>query len=427
MQKALLTALAGTLAGGSLLAQIDPLAMPITNPVVALPELGAVHVGGTGIGQIHFVPDGAGAYIGTVTADTAANGWECWTITWAGPGNNIVKTTHADHLNGPGDEFQMGMSRDGLVVVLDAGAGNVNSGGVNTAIYATRTAIGTAFGPGAVITGVPAGYIDPVLASCDIDGDGTDEEVLYWAAPSGDINVGLFDRTSGAVTGQVVGFPFDTSNATAQFNHSPFIVYDSTGSGFAGGFSLYDSASGSDHFGFPGTAVGLFPNSSIPGSGGPGMARKIYENGTVWDANPTAVMGTIFGATAPGGYTDPQRIDTMFSCGASYSAATGGTASFRSVLSMDRAGAVGTAAVNIGFDTGSPFPTSALYTPGLGNVTVAPLLSFGGALSLGEVNITITLPPAPVLLGFAFACQTVCLDVFSSELTAGGQVAMEWR
>ena len=123
----------------------------------AIPQTSPAQISGLGIsigsevGAIDVIPqydaggNNVGPYLIAATAKfPGSGGWDCVTGTWVGPGNSVVLdgpngTGFVMLLNGPGDEFQLGFDRTGLIAVTDTGPGHPIGGG--NAVIATRAAV----------------------------------------------------------------------------------------------------------------------------------------------------------------------------------------------------------------------------------------------------------------------------------------------
>lgn len=415
MQKLLSFALSCAALGATAGAQIviDPCGPGVFGTPVTNPDLGNLNLGVTEVGQIWVIPNPSGpGYLGHATVEKIGQtNYDAMSFTWAGPGNVPVVTTDCDSLNGSGDEFQCSLSIDGLLTVLDCGAGNPNTGGANRPLLASRAIPSGSFTVvGPLTTGFPsaAGYYDPQLGRFDIDRDGTIDDVVYWAAAAGGIDVGKLNRTTGAVTNVITAIPPQTQVTGFQFCHSPAPVYDSLGITRALIFSVYALNTGSDGWFFPGEAKAHY----LPANN---AAYAFYDDGVNWDANPAILKGTAMYARAAGGYGDPLVIEHASLGHSSVPAATGGTATHFGFLPLSVSGATVISAVNFGFtQLPTPIPPGFFNLAGWGNVCVVPDMSLGVGVVGSEFGLSFPVPGG--LSPGAIFAQAVHLNITSTEV-----------
>ncbi|MGE0144611.1 MAG: hypothetical protein AB7T19_15110 [Planctomycetota bacterium] len=434
MNKALMTALAGIVAG-SLSAQVivDPCGPGVFGTPGPNADLGNLNwdttTNGLGfniteVAQVFLVANPAGGYWGSATVKkSTGTDFDAITFSWAGPGNQPVANADANSLNGTADEFQMSLSTDGLITVLDAGAGNPNTGGANRPFLASRATPSGPFTFVATISGAfpsAAGYYDPQLGRYDLDQNGTVDDVLYWAAPSGGIDCGILNRATGAISATRTAIPA-LSVAGFQFCHSPTPQYDATGVSHALIFSVFASATGSDSYYYPGRNSADYPGATLAGL----QPYAMFDDGTNWDANPALVRGSAYYARATGGYTDPLLVEFFSMSGMSVSASAGGTGTIYGALPLGQSTSILTGAINIGAPVPSPLPVSAFGLNGFGNLCIAPFASVGTGSTTGDFAVNLTFPA-----GFpagALPMQGVMLNVLTQEVYLSNVAYLELR
>lgn len=429
MQKALIAALSGTFIAASLSAQVvvDPCGPAVIGTPATTTDLNNLAFNVTEVGQLFLIPNPAGpGYLGHATVKKLSRtDWDAMSFTWAGPGNPPVITTDCDALNGTGDEFQCSLSRDGLVTVLDTGIGNINSTIGNHPIIAVRA---TPSGPFTVIGDIgggfpPApGYYDPQLARFDLDQNGSIDDVIYYAAPSGGIGAGIINRTTGVVTNVVTAVAPLTGQAGFQFCHSPTPQYDANNVSHALVFSAYNTSSSSDGYYYPGTNSDAYPTASSFGL----VGYCFYNDGTNWDANPALLQGTAYYARAAASYGDPLKVEMNTLSGISVRAATGGSGTLNGMFPLSMSSSILVGAINIGFSTlPTPIPISVLGLNGAGSICVPPTVSVNAVAANAEYSIPLTIP-AGLSPGALFA-QGVAVDVITGNAYCSNVAYIEWR
>lgn len=395
MQKALFSLIAASVVGVSAAnAQItiDPCGPTLTIPGAANIEVNNLTLGVAAVGQLHLIPDptGTATYMGSATVQrTGATDWDPMLFFWT-PGTPATPSTDLDLASGPGDEFAVGMSRDGLHCVMDTGAGHVVGNGNPMVISRANTA--TAFDnntSATPIVGVPGGYIDTSLGV--ING----QDVLFFVPAAGGLDVGDIDldpnsANYGNVTNVRNAVPAQTQLPGYQFEHSPECQYSTAGESVAIFFSIYTSSSGSDPH-FQSTCDSSIYSAAL--ANGQLAAYAVDDDGTDWNANPAVIDGTAIYADAAGGYGDPREYQTCTLSSARVSGSAGGTIR---LVGKIPAGANGVfiAAINLGAFL-LPFPIDLSTLPGIngaGNVCVASFASAGTAVTGSEFGLTLNVP-----------------------------------
>lgn len=395
MQKALFSLIAASVVGVSAAnAQIpiDPCGPTVTVPAAGNTELGNLALNVTEVGQLHVIPHptGPAMYLGSATVKrTGATDWDPMAFEWT-PGSNAVPLTDLDLASGPGDEFAIGMSRDGLHCVMDTGAGHPVGNGNPMVISRASTAV--AFDnnvSAAPLTGVPGGYIDTSLGIIN----GVD--VLFYVPAAGGLEVGDIDldpnsATYGSVTNIRTAVNAQTTLPGYQFEHSPECQFSAAGESVALFFSVYTSSSGSDPC-FQSTCevsnfVAASTNSQL-------VSYPFDDDGTDWNANPLVIDGTAIYADAAGSYGDPREYQVCTLSSSQVSGSAGGTVNLVGKIPAGAAG-VFIAAINLGaFQLPSPIDLSTI--PGIngaGNVCVASFASASSAVSGSEFGLSLNVP-----------------------------------
>ena len=429
MQKALFTLLASAAVGAPLFAQatldpcgpavwhIDPVTGAKTNVPGDYPELNNLAFNVTGVAQLCLIPNpGTGPqYIGSATVQKiGATDFDVITFDYT-PGSNPVVTTYADTLNGTGDEFQASTSFNGLALCCDTGAGNPIGNG--TAIVATRTALGTAFGNAVVISGVPGGYIDPCLGRI------ANRNVLFYADSTGPIFVGDIDLNPtspnyGVVTSIRTAVPSQVAVPGFRFNHSPSSAYDNNGDTVGLQHSVYSSPGGSDCWYQSAPDLSQFNTApSIHGM----KSYPLFEDGTAWNNNPAVLKGTSIYAHS-GTYTDVRRIEavTLSSC---YLSAIGGSVRNTLQTPMSTWNDTVISAVNYGFVL-LPTPIDPNIIPGLSGygrmcLATAVAISTGpmvGGEAVSSFPFVGSVPVGAVMLAEGVLLNLTTLEVYLSNV-----------
>lgn len=395
MQKALFSLIAASVVGVSAAnAQItiDPCGPTLTVPGVANTELGNLALNVTAVGQIHVIPHptGPARYLGSATVQrTGATDWDPMMFEWT-PGSNAVPLTDLDLASGPGDEFAVGMSQDGLHCVMDTGAGHPVGNGNPMVISRASTAVAFDNNVSAVpISGVPGGYIDTSLGV--ING----QDVIFYVPAAGGLEVGDIDldpnsANYGNVTNVRTAVPAQTQLPGYQFEHSPECQFSNAGESVALFFSVYTSSSGSDPM-FQSTCdsslfVAATTNNQL-------LAYPIDDDGTDWNANPMVVQGTAIYADAAGSYGDPRQYETCTLSSASVSGSAGGRIALVGKVPASASGTL-ISAINLGsFLLPNPIDLSVIPgINGVGNVCVAGFASAGGAVINNEFSLALAVP-----------------------------------
>lgn len=437
MQKALSTLAAATVAGAALTAQItpdpcgpavwfvDPTTGQKTTTVQQFPELGNLSFNVTEVAQLFVIPNPAGPtpkFLGIATVQKiGASAHDFVSFTWT-PGSAPTITTHADPLNGPGGEFQGSLSRDGLHFVGDTGAGHAVGNG--TAIVASRTGLNQQFASMAVMGGVPTGYIDPQLGK--ING----QDVVFYAAPSGGIEVGDIDLNPsspnyGNVTNVRVAMPAMPALPSFQFLHSPTPVYDRSGETRGLIFSAYTTNSGSDAFYSSAPILGEYPAAIALN----GMKPTAFvDDGSHWNANPLNYKGTNIYADAPSTvYGDPLRIES-FLCTSDTIPSAGGTVTNVALLPLS----VQNDQVVVAFNYGmvrlpQPIDPNTFGIPAYGLLCVAPIVAASAGLAT-DLEATATFPlNGPLPSSTVLLVQAVSLNVSQNEVYLSNEAYLEVR
>jgi hypothetical protein len=407
---------------------VDPCGPAVfANPSLSQ-ELGPALLGASELAQLELVPaPGANGWLGCATVKRLGAGdFDVVAFTWQGPGSTPVLDAALNALNGPGDEASAALSHDGLALVMDCGVGNAASAIGNHPILATRA---TASGPFSVVGDLggsfPAfpGYYDPQLGRCDLDQDGVIDDVVYFSAANGGIEVGKLDRANGAVSQIVVAIPPLPHIAGFQFCHSPAPADDVNGITRGLWFAVHATGTGSDAYWYPGIASSLYPQGNALGL----VPYAAFDDATAWNANPAVLRGSTWFARAAGPvYGDPLRIDAFTLTSASIRAAGGGTATHVGQLPFQRWTAPIAAAVNLGYAQFlTPFAPSFFGLAGYGHLCVIPAMAIGVGTANGEFQLSYTLAPGlPRVLVLA---QAAALEPVRNELYLSNKAWLELR
>ena len=363
-----------------------------------IPDLGPASFGFPEVGQLFLIPDpnAPAVYLGTASVrDPVGGDWDPVTFRWAGPGTPPTNITVQTALESAGDDYQFGMSLDGLTGVIDSGP--LHPVGHGSAVITTRTGTGQQFGRVAPIVGVATGKIFPQLGRI------ASRDVLFWTDSSttnihiGEIDIDPSSPSYGVVSSRHVAVRSSTIPG-AVLVHSACPVYDSTGETTALLHSTVTTTSNSDPFFSSAPDQSLFVSGFV-------TSQRIVDDGFDWVSNPANLRGTSFWADSPAlnPFGDPLRIDYFGLNSVIVSAATGGTAVAVAQVPLARAtGSTNIGILNIGPRLATPVPQAALQAA-LGSLG----FTFHGGLSVSafipvtigpvsELRLSLPVPPLPL-------------------------------
>ncbi len=353
------------------------------------------------IGQVSIHAGGPVGYVGAASVRLPGRvDFDPVTFTWGGPGtppvpDGVQGQAYTGGLVTAGDEFQVAMSSNGLVAVLDQYRG---AGGAQ-AVIATRTSVTLPFVDVQPIRAPQLSfqnYVDPSL------GVVAGRDVLFWNGPQGDILIGEIDVNPvspgyGTVSNPRTAVPFDPQvhpGLSFWFGASP--IFDSDGETRSMYCSGYFSG---------GRAVAHFVGAVDGGSfDRPAeMVQPLIEDPAYpWLTNPATIEGRTLWANSAGlGFGEPLLVHAL---GLSSAAVprTGGPATLTAHIPLDVMRGPLLAFFDIGSDLTADTPQAVLRAVlgplGLiphGDRAVIPLDSIPVIPNGSEIGMTLPVPAIP--------------------------------